>query len=389
MNVNKTTCFIYLTVFLAEFSFFFALPLLGKTPNLSASSVAACLAGAVLLESLLMLTTTGYLERFSRKKLIFVSLVLRGIAFLTIYLTLSLPGWLLFFLIIAVSKSVSKPFLREVLAETLSGPKLKKALNTFSLCQNSAVFVAPMLAVAAINFAFIGAVLLILTLSSIVMALMALRLIYALPASHKPSTGSALAGMQAGFQVVIASPNIQYILLSSFFCFLIMGVFITATTLLDKINPDLGTYAGVFFSVVGVTICLWQGGVAKLISFSDRCSSLIILAGGVLSSTYLLGPVYIAITALVAYSIYESVIIPELYFQATHIASGVSASVLFSYILIVSNAGEAFGSWLTGFAITHLADHVPLFTFITVLSSAMISFICLKKNGRKEIPCQP
>ncbi|EBK6654236.1 MFS transporter, partial [Salmonella enterica] len=75
--------------------------------------------------------------------------------------------------------------------------------------------------------------------------------------------------------------------------------------------------------------------------------------------------------------------------KATHIPSGISASVLFSYILIVSNAGEAFGSWLTGFAITHIPDYVPLFIFITVLSAALISFICLKKTSRKEAPCQP
>ncbi|HGK4757538.1 MFS transporter [Enterobacter cloacae] len=388
MKTNKTTSFIFLTVFLAEFSFFFSLPLLGKSPNLSASNVAACLAGAVLLESLLMLTTTGTLERFSRRKLLFISLLLRGAAFLTIYLTLSLHGWLMFFLVISISKSISKPFLREILAETLSGSHLKKALNTFSLCQNSAVFIAPMLAVAAMNFAFIETTLLVLSLSSMVMALIALRLIYNLPASYKPSTCSSLEGIKAGFHGVMASASIQRILLSSFFCFLIMGVFITATTLLDKINPDLGIYSGVFFSVVGVTICLWQGGVAKLFSFSDKSSSLIILLGGILSSSYLLGSVYIAVIALIAYSIYESVIIPELYFQATHIVSSVSASVLFSYILIVSNAGEAFGSWITGVAITHLADHVPLFTCITVLSSAIISFICLRKNNRKDATCQ-
>ncbi|EBP9658537.1 MFS transporter [Salmonella enterica subsp. enterica] len=389
MHANKTILFIFLTVFLAEFSFFFALPLLGNSPELSASGVAACLAGAVVLESLLMLTATGYLGCFSRRKLIFISLLLRSAAFITIYLTLSLSGWLLFFLLIAVSKSVSKPFLREVLAETLDGPQLKKALNTFSLCQNSAVFVAPMLAVAAMKFAFIDTILLILTFSGVAMALMALRLIYCLPANVKPPPGSPLMGMRTGFQGVMASADIQRILLSSFFCFLIMGVFITATTLLDKINPDLGEYSGAFFSIVGVTICLWQGGVAKLTSFGDRYSSQIILVGGVLSSAYLLGSVYIAIAALIAYSIYESVIIPELYFKATHITSGISASVLFSYILIVSNAGEAFGSWLTGFAITHIPDYVPLFIFITVLSAALISFICLKKTSRKEAPCQP
>lgn len=386
MHSNKTTYFIFLTVFLAEFSFFFALPLMGKTPGLSASSMATCLAGAVILESLLMLTSTGYLERFSRRTLICTSLLLRSGAFMTIFLSLSLPAWLFFFFLIALSKSISKPFLREVLAENLSGPQLKKALYTFSLCQNSAVFVAPMLAVAAMKFSFTEAVLLTLVVSGIVMAVTALPLIYAFP-SGRPSTSSPLVGMRLAFQGVAASRGIQRILLSSFFCFLIMGIFITATTLLDKINPDMGAYSGLFFSVVGVTICLWQGGVAKLTALSDRYSAQIIMIGGVLSSAYLLGSVYIAIIALVAYSLYESVIIPEIYFKATHIPSGIPTSVLFSYILIASNAGEAFGSWLTGLAITHMAEHVPLFILFTVLSSAIISFLCLKTADRKEVPC--
>jgi len=387
MHVTKTTYFIFLTVFLAEFSFFFALPLLGKTPDLSASSVAACLAGAVILESLLMLTFTGYLERFSRRMLICASLLLRSGAFMTIFLSLSLPAWLFFFFLIAVSKSISKPFLREVLAENLSGNQLKKALYTFSLCQNSAVFVAPMLAVTAMKFSFIETVLLTLVLSGAVMAVATLPLIYTFP-SNKPSTGSPLTGMRTAFKGVMASTGIQRILLSSFFCFLIMGVFITATMLLDKINPSIGTYSGLFFSVVGVSICLWQGVVAKLTTLSERYSSQIIMIGGALSSAYLLGSVYIAIMALIAYSVYESVIIPELYFKSTSIPSSIPTSVLFSYILIVSNAGEAFGSWLTGFAITHMDEHVPTFIFFTVLSSAMISFLCLKTADRKEVPCQ-
>ncbi|ECG1392286.1 TPA_asm: MFS transporter [Salmonella enterica subsp. houtenae serovar 45:g,z51:-] len=387
MYSNKTTYFIFLTVFLAEFSFFFALPLMGKTPGLSASSVAACLAGAVILESLLMLTSTGYLERFSRRTLICTSLLLRSGAFMTIFLSLSLPAWLIFFFLIAVSKSISKPFLREVLAENLSGNQLKKALYTFSLCQNSAVFVAPLLAVAAMKFSFIETVLLALIISGVVMAVTAMQLIYSFPSS-KPSTSPVLAGMRSAFQGVVDSKGIQRILLSSFFCFLIMGIFITSTALLDKINPGIGTYSGLFFSVVGITICLWQGVVTKLTALSDRYSSQLILIGGVLSSSYLLGSVYLAITALIAYSVYESVIIPELYFKATHVPSTIPGSVLFSYILIASNAGEAFGSWLTGLAITHMAEHVPIFILITVLCSAIISFLCLKTADRKEVACQ-
>ncbi|EBS6151969.1 hypothetical protein DVG40_24245 [Salmonella enterica subsp. enterica serovar Inganda] len=38
----------------------------------------------------------------------------------------------------------------------------------------------------------------------------------------------------------------------------------TATTQQGKINPDLSTYAGFIFLVVGITICLCQAGLLRL-----------------------------------------------------------------------------------------------------------------------------
>ncbi|MBJ9739917.1 MFS transporter [Acinetobacter oleivorans] len=388
MHTNRTTYLIYLTVFLAEFSFFFALPLLGKSPALSATDVAACLSGAVILESILMLTTTGYLERFSRRKLIFISLLLRSSAFVTIYISLSFSSWLLFFFLMALSKSISKPFLREVLAESLSGLDLKKALNTFSLCQNLAVFIAPTLAIVALKYEFIDTVLLLLIISGIAIALSALSIIYTFPTSYKPISRSPLSSIYHAFGGVMASSGIKRLLLSTFFCFFIMGVFITTTTLLDKISPEMGKYSGLFFSIVGIAICVWQGVIAKLISLNDKYSSYIILICGATSSIYLLDSVYIAVTALIAYSIYESVIIPDIYFKASQIPSEISSGILFSYILIISNSGEAFGTWITGMLITHMAEHVPILIFTTILCSAIISLICLKTAYREEPLCQ-
>jgi len=387
MNRNKTTYFVYLTVFLAEFSFFFCLPLLGISPELSAANVAACLAGAVMLESLFMLLCTGYLERFSRKKLIFISLLLRSFAFLSIYVSLSLPSWLLFFLLISVSKSISKPFLREILAESLSGSQLKKAMNTYSLFQNSAVFVAPSLAALAIKIDFIDEVLLLVIVSGCFMTLAAYSINYSHPDNCKPSSASPLSSLGYAFRGTMAK-DVRRILLTSFFCYLIMGVFITSTTLIGKINPELREYSGLFFSIVGITICLWQGIFVKLKPFSAKWISRIIFTGGALSSAYLLGSVYLAIIALIAYSIYESVIIPEIYYKASNIHSQIPSGVLFSYIIVMSNAGSAFGSWITGYAITNIEEYIPLFVFTTVLSSAMISFICLKTSNTKEVQCQ-
>lgn len=387
MNNTQTTYFVYFAVFLSEFSFFFSLPLLGKSPDLSASSVAACLAGAIILESILMLISTGYLERLSRRKLIFTSLALRSVAFLAILLSLSLYSWLMFFLLISVSKSISKPFLREILAGNLSGESLKKAMNTYSLFQNSAVFVAPSLAAIALTYGFINYVILLVIISGIVMATMALTISYATPSNKKSGSGSPFVSLGYIFRGGMAGA-VQRILLASFFCFLIMGVFITSTTLLGKINPELRNYSGLFFSVVGATICLWQGGAAKLSFIRDKWTSHLIVAGGVIASLYLTGSLYIAVAALIAYSIYESVIIPEIYVVASGIHSAIPSGVLFSYIVVMSNIGSAFGSWITGLAITYFNDYVPMLILITVFLSSIFSFILLKTTHHKEVQCQ-
>ncbi|MCS1352611.1 MFS transporter [Mechercharimyces sp. CAU 1602] len=385
MSSYKTTYFIYLAVFLAEFSFFFSLPLLGMSPDISAASVGTCLAGAIILESLLMFTTTGYLEYFSRRKLIFVSFLLRSLAFLSIYMSLSLLSWLMFFLLISVSKSISKPFLREILAESLSGTHLKKAMNTFSLSQNIAVFIAPSLAALALKYNFMNEVILLVILSSSAMAIAALTINHTLSRNKSnPTFASPLVGLLYAFRGNMAK-EVQSILLASFFCFLIMGIFITSTTLLGKISPELEGYSGFFFSIVGVTICLWQGVVAKLKTFNERWISRFIVICGAFSSIYLLGSVYIAVIALVAYSIYESVIIPEIYVKASGINSEIPSGVLFSYIVILSNAGSAFGSWITGVAIENIPEHVPSFIFIAVFSAAIASFIFLKRVITKEV----
>lgn len=334
-----------------------------------------------------MLISTGYLELLSRRKLIFTSLALRSVAFLAILLSLSLYSWLMFFLLISVSKSISKPFLREILAGNLSGESLKKAMNTYSLFQNSAVFVAPSLAAIALTYGIINYVILLVIISGIVMATMALTINYATPSNKKSGSGSPFVSLGYIFRGGMAGA-VQRILLASFFCFLIMGVFITSTTLLGKINPELRNYSGVFFSVVGATICLWQGGAAKLSFIRDKWTSHLIVAGGVIASLYLTGSLYIAVAALIAYSIYESVIIPEIYVVASGIHSTIPSGVLFSYIVVMSNIGSAFGSWITGLAITYFNDYVPMLIFIAVFLSSIFSFILLKTTHHKEVQCQ-
>lgn len=335
-----------------------------------------------------MLVTTGYLERFTRRKLIFASLALRSIAFLAILISLSLYSWVLFFLLISVSKSISKPFLREILAGSLSGESLKKAMHIFSLFQNSAVFVAPSLAAIALSYGLINHMIIVVILSGLAMAIVALTINDASPSHKKSGSGSPFVSLGYIFRGEMAG-SVQRILLSSFFCFLIMGIFITSTTLLGKIKPELSNYSGLFFSVVGATICLWQGGAAKLYFIKDKWTSPLIVTSGAIASLYLTGSLYIAVGALIAYSIYESVIIPEIYVVASGIHSPIPSGVLFSYIVVMSNTGSAFGSWITGLAITYINEYVPTLIFITVFFSSIVSFFLLKSTYRKEVQCQP
>ncbi|WP_375642629.1 hypothetical protein [Bartonella sp. CM100XJJH] len=132
MSKNKIPFFIYSAVFLSEFSFFFVLPLIGNSSLITAANVAFYLAGSVILESILMVTTTGLLEKFSRKLLMATAFILRSIAFVCIILSLTPSAWLIFFTLMAFSKAISKPFLREILSEHLNGSTLKRALTLYS-----------------------------------------------------------------------------------------------------------------------------------------------------------------------------------------------------------------------------------------------------------------
>ncbi|WP_246054765.1 MFS transporter [Bartonella massiliensis] len=151
MSKNKITFFIYSTVFLSEFSYFFVLPILGNSSFLTAANVAFYLARSVILESILMVTTTGFLERFSRKLFMAIAFILRSSAFLCVILSTTPSAWLAFFTLTAFSKAISKPFLREILSEHLDGSTLKRALTLYSFFQNAVVVIAPLVATIAIK----------------------------------------------------------------------------------------------------------------------------------------------------------------------------------------------------------------------------------------------
>ncbi|WP_273760758.1 hypothetical protein [Bartonella sp. ML70XJBT.G] len=161
-----------------------------------------------------------------------------------------------------------------------------------------------------------------------------------------------------------------------------MGIFITTTTLLSKFDSNLAPYSGIFFSIVGISICIWQGVINKHLTLSDKATFYLLCFMGGFSSFFLMGGIFTSVTALIAYSIYESVMVPEIYYQAGKTTTSLSSSVLFSYILVVSNIGQAIGSWTSGWIISHFNNHIAVLFGMIVGISAFASCLCLMQTKK-------
>ncbi len=98
---------------------------------------------------------------------------------------------------------------------------------------------------------------------------------------------------------------------------------------------------------------------------------------GSFASLFLMGGTFTAVTALISYSIYESVMIPEIYYQVNKTITSLSASVLFSYILVISNIGQAAGSWTSGGIISHFNNYIAFIFCMIITASSFASCLCL------------
>ncbi|WP_375669182.1 MFS transporter [Bartonella sp. MR168JLCBS] len=379
MDKNKITFFIYSTVFLSEFSFFFVLPLIGNSSLITATNVAFYLSGSVILESILMVTTTSLLERLSRKLLMATAFILRSSAFVCVILSLMPSAWLTFFTLMAFSKAISKPFLREILSEHLKGNSLKRALTLYSFFQNAAVVIAPLVAMSAIKYNASTFLMAFFALLGLYLCVLSLKIVYHYP--HKTLSlekdKKTKKALLFSLKTIIHNRSIAYLLVTALLCTFLMGIFITTTTLLNKFDSNLAPYSGIFFSIVGISICIWQGVINKHLTLSDKATFYLLCFMGSFSSFFLMGGVFTAVTALIAYSVYESVMVPEIYYQAGKTTVSLSASVLFSYILVVSNIGQAAGSWTSGWIISYFNSHIAFIFCMIVGASAFASCLCL------------
>ncbi|WP_139413599.1 MFS transporter [Bartonella mastomydis] len=384
MGKNKITFFIYSAVFLSEFSYFFVLPLLGNSSLITAANVAFYLAGSVILESILMVTTTGLLERFSRKLLMATTFILRSSAFLCVILSTTASAWLVFFTLTAFSKAISKPFLREILSEHLNGSALKRALTLYSFFQNAAVVIAPLVAMIAIKYNASVFFMACFAIIGLYLCVLSIQIVYHYP--HKKASveknKKTNASLLSSLKKITHNHAIVYLLVTAFLCTFIMGIFITTTTLLSKFDSNLAPYSGIFFSIVGISICIWQGIINKHLSLSDKSTFYLLWLMGSFASFFLMGGIFTAVTALIAYSIYESIMIPEIYYQANKTTASLSASVLFSYILVVSNIGQATGSWASGWIISYCNNYIDFIFCMIIVASSFFSCLCLMQTKK-------
>ncbi|EJF84898.1 hypothetical protein MCU_00006 [Bartonella elizabethae Re6043vi] len=384
MGKNKITFFIYSAVFLSEFSYFFVLPLLGNSSLITAANVAFYLAGSVILESILMVTTTGLLERFSRKLLMATTFILRSSAFLCVILSTTASTWLVFFTLTAFSKAISKPFLREILSEHLNGSALKRALTLYSFFQNAAVVIAPLVAMIAIKYDASAFLMACFAIIGLYLCVLSIQIVYHYP--HKKASveknEKTNTSLLSSLKEIMRHHAIVYLLVTAFLCTFIMGIFITTTTLLSKFDSNLAPYSGIFFSIVGISICIWQGIINKHLSLSDKSTFYLLWLMGSFASFFLMGGIFTAVTALMAYSIYESIMIPEIYYQANKTTASLSASVLFSYILVVSNIGQATGSWASGWIISYCNNYIGFIFCMIIVASSFFSCLCLMQTKK-------
>ena len=383
MYKNKTGLFIYSLVFLSEFSFFFALPILAQQSSFSASQVGFAFSLAIVIESVVMISMAGFLHSKSRSNVLSISLILRSIAYLFLVAIDTIMSWYLFFAILAISKSLSKPILREVLINTVAEKDIKISMNYYSFFQNFAIVIAPIVAVVSIQVSIEKYFFFSISFINFVCVYFSYKLVYS-TASKNNNDVKQYNNPFKYIGLLSKDKTILLLMVSIFFTVFLMQIFITVTTLLPRTRSDFSEYVSLFFTIVGVTICVWQGIIAKHIKFNDNTMLLLLtILGGILSLLFM-GNLFVAILALIAYSIFESILVPHIYYNASIVKAIIPQNVLFSFILVSGNIGGALGAYLTGIIIDFAEWNITLVLTIMIAISVILSILPIYRIKKGE-----
>lgn len=375
--------FIYIFVFFNEFCYFISLPIMSQSNLASPVSASGAFTLALMLESFLLLGLTNLLSKVPKSLIFSFSSFLKATAFAFLLFSTQILSWYLFLALLAVSKGISKPFTRTVLVEEVSNQntKRKKAFNLLSFFQNIAIVSAPI----------VGTVITMYSLYTMVFAviIIANMILFAVPFilwDRQKDKVTPIENIKVSMHL-FKSHNYLRIFFCNILVFVLMGLFITSTVLLAKFNPQLDGYAGIFFSTVGISICFWQLCMSRL-RLSDKMIFIILMLTSFVSSLYFSGGLYIALLGLVFYSIFEAMILPEIYAATSSIIPIERVSLSFALLLVGANIGQAVGSMLTGIIIQQVGlSSASLFQCLTVLLCLVSVYLLwqVKKNNRKLI----
>ncbi|MGI9878404.1 MFS transporter [Vibrio chagasii] len=365
-QLNPRSLFIYLYVFFNEFSFFMVLPHIAISSGANAFQIGSLFTYAVILESFLMIFLSGWIKTIKVGTLYLIAPLLFGLSYFSLIKLDGIEAFYMFFTIMSVAKSLGKPFSRTALS--LVSTNKDRIFINISLVQNLAIVIAPLAGALTLGsesgiYTFMLASYIIFGVSSLIIFFRKNNV------EIKGNDGPIFKG----YKNIFTQSTFRCFSLGLFFSYVAMGIFITGIVSSSLYLPDLTPHVGLFFSVVGITICFWQFYLSKtqLGSFISQ-SKFAILAMIVFSALFFVGKLPLAILSIIAYGMFESVLIPRCYKGSTERLADKYHNQAFAILLVLANFGEATGSFLTGVVINDFTSYARVILGCSVVFMGLV-----------------
>lgn len=365
-QLNPRSLFIYLYMFFNEFSFFMVLPHLAESSGANAFQIGSLFTYAVILESFFMIVLSGWIKTIKVGKLYFIAPLLFGLSYLLLIELDGIESFFVFFTIMSVAKSLGKPFSRTALS--LVSTNKDRVFINISLVQNLAIVIAPL--TGALTLGSELEIYTFMLASYIVFGVSSLMIFFR---KNNIEIKGNDASIFKGYKHIFKQSTFRCFSLGLFFSYAVMGIFITGIVSSSLYLPDLTPHVGIFFSVVGVTICFWQFYLSKtqLGNFISQ-SRFAILTMIVFSALFFVGNFPLAILSIIAYGMFESILIPSFYKGSAGELADKYHNQAFAILLVLANFGEAIGSFFTGVVINEFTSYARVILGCTVVFVGLV-----------------
>lgn len=359
--------------------------------------------GIIKLPSILLLPMLGvYVEKTSRKKLIFLCYLFSFLLFATQLLLFSIPLMSILLLgiigiLINLSASVADVATRVIFSEIVPADQLEKYNGTKSIIDNSAIFIAPMLGTFLYGIFGIQIVVGLIVVFYSIAALGIYFLRYT-PIMEK-KTQNLLGEMKAGLQFVQSKKPI----LAFFFLATTLNFFVAPTE--EIINPGIliakyGIPTTAFgfsttFNIIGVLLAgifivrNQKINFQKYLSKLFIISSLIMIAIGVFSlllqnqNKYLYYSIFLILQVMLGFSVILVNVPLSAYFQS-HVPVAFQGR-FFAFFSFAANLSIPFGISYTGFLAQHIgADVAYILNNLVVIGIVIFTYRSVVIIGSKE-----